>query len=193
MTVTLQRFSFQDYLSYDDGTDQRYELVEGELIPMSLGTGEHGGAAECIYVAFNAEAKRLGLNWTAKLMMVGIQSPQRGRWDTSRIPDVVVLPTEQWQELARREAVIRLNEPPPLLVVEVVSESTLRTDYRTKRAEYNVLGIEEYWIVDPLAQRVTICLLVDDLYEATEFGGDDLIRSRCFPELNLTVADIFAA
>lgn len=193
MTVTLQRFSFQDYLSYNDGTDQRYELVEGELIPMALGTGEHGGAAECIYLAFNLEAKRLNLNWTAKLMLVGIQSPQRGRWETSRIPDVVVLPTEQWQALTRREAVIRLNEPPPLLVVEVVSESTIRTDYRAKRAEYNVLGIEEYWIVDPLAQKVTICLLVDDLYEATEFTGNDPIQSRRFPELGLTVAEVFAA
>lgn len=125
-------------------------------------------------------------------MMLGIQSPQRGRWETSRIPDVVVLPTEQWQALATQEAVIRPNEPPPLLVVEVVSESTVRTDYRAKRAEYNVLGIEEYWIVDPLAAKVTVCLLVDDLYEATEFVGEARIESRRFPELNLTAAAIFA-
>ncbi|MEH2409281.1 hypothetical protein [Nostoc sp.] len=42
----------------------------------------------------------------------------------SRIPDVVVLPTQQWEALSNPEAVIELNETPPILVVEVVSEST---------------------------------------------------------------------
>lgn len=51
MTVALQRFSFQDYLNHD-GTDDRYELVEGELIPMALGTGQHGGVAEFVYDTF---------------------------------------------------------------------------------------------------------------------------------------------
>jgi Uma2 family endonuclease len=39
MTLAAQpRLSFEDYLKYDDGTDTRYELVNGELIPMSLGS-----------------------------------------------------------------------------------------------------------------------------------------------------------
>ncbi|MEH2280033.1 MAG: Uma2 family endonuclease [Nostoc sp.] len=46
--------------------------------------------------------------------------------------------------MRNREAVIELNEPPPLLVVEVVSESTKILDYRAKRVEYNVLNIPEY-------------------------------------------------
>ncbi|MEH2160176.1 MAG: hypothetical protein V7K38_03815 [Nostoc sp.] len=40
------------------------------------------------------------------------------------LPDVVVIPLSEWGELRNREAVIELNESPPLLVVEVVSEST---------------------------------------------------------------------
>nr|WP_256995777.1 Uma2 family endonuclease [Halomicronema hongdechloris] len=55
-----------------------------------------------------------------------------------------------WEALQERKAVIRLNEPPPLLMIEVVSESTKSTDYRAKRAEYSVLDIPEYWICDPL-------------------------------------------
>jgi Uma2 family endonuclease len=46
MTTTLgvsKRLTFEEYLAYDDGTDKRYELVDGELIPMSLGSGQHGG------------------------------------------------------------------------------------------------------------------------------------------------------
>ena len=48
------------------------------------------------------------------------------------------------------------NEPPPLLlVVKVVSEFTKSTDYWAKRAEYSVLEIPEYGIVDPLKVMVT--------------------------------------
>jgi Uma2 family endonuclease len=42
MTATRQKLSFSEYLTYSDGTDTRYELVAGELIPMSIGTGQHG-------------------------------------------------------------------------------------------------------------------------------------------------------
>jgi Uma2 family endonuclease len=48
--------------------------------------------------------------------------------------------------MADREAVINLHEPPPLLVVEVVSPSTKTDDYRSKRSEYGLLGIPNYWI-----------------------------------------------
>lgn len=193
MTVALQRLSFQDDLNHDDGTDTHNELVEGALIPMALGTGKHGAVMKFLEKRFNREIDRLGLPWTAHRGDIGVQSPQRGRRETSRIPDVVVLPTEQWKELAQREAVIRLDEPPSLLVVEVVSESTVRTDYRTKRAKYNVLGIEEYWIVDPLEAKVTVCLRIDDLYESSEFVGEAVVGSRRFPDLKLTAAAILEA
>lgn len=31
-----------EYLVYDDETDIRYELVNGELVATSVGTGKHG-------------------------------------------------------------------------------------------------------------------------------------------------------
>lgn len=45
MTITTQKLSFEDYLAFNDGTGTRYELVEGELSPMSLGTDRHGALA----------------------------------------------------------------------------------------------------------------------------------------------------
>ncbi len=32
MTQTPIKLSFEEYLGYDDGTDKRYELVNGELV-----------------------------------------------------------------------------------------------------------------------------------------------------------------
>lgn len=188
--LTTKPLNLAEYLNYNDGTDTCYELVNGELIPMSLGTGKHGAIIKFLERTFDAEIERLGLNWTAIQSVLGIQSPRGGRWDTVRIPDVVILPLEQWRELQNKEAVITLNQPVPLLIVEVVSESTKRTDYRAKKAEYSVLEISEYWIVDPLENKVTILTLVDEWYDSLEFTGGAQIQSKTFPNLELTAEQI---
>lgn len=190
MTLATQPLSLDEYLRYDDSTDTRYELVNGELIAMAQPTGQHGAIAEFLNDAFRAEIKRQQRDWTAKQMTVAIQSPRGGRWDTARIPDVMVLPLSQWRELRDQEAIIRLSDAPPLLVVEVVSESTRTIDYRAKRVEYNVLNIPEYWIVDPIDEQVVIFSLVEDLYEAQAFSGGDRLHSLVFPALTLTAAQI---
>ncbi len=190
MTTATNRLTLEEYLKYDDGTDTRYELVNGELIPMSLGTGKHGAILKFLERAFDAEAARMAHQWTALAGIVGVRSPRAGRWDTVRVPDVVVIPLEQWRNLQNREAVIELNESPPLLVVEVVSESTKSTDYRAKRAEYSVLDIPEYWIVDPLDAKITLLTLLEGWYDATEFTGSDRIQSTTIPNLDLSVEQV---
>ncbi|MBE9098789.1 Uma2 family endonuclease [Vacuolonema iberomarrocanum] len=190
MSLATQRLSLDAYLQYDDGTDTTYELVNGELVPMALGLGQHGEIADYINSHFRNEIQRLGHSWVSKQMVIGIQSPRGDRWDTVRVPDVVVLPLEQWRSLQNREAVIRLNEPPPLLVVEVVSETTKSVDYRAKQAEYSVLEIPEYWIVDPLLAKVTILTLVEGWYDAAEFTGEMGIESSTFPEFSPTVEQL---
>jgi Uma2 family endonuclease len=192
-TPVNQKLTFEEYLTYNDGTDTRYELVNGELVPMSVGSGQHGAIAEFLNDAFRDEIRRLGLDWTSKQMVIGVRSPRGGRWDTSRIPDIVVIPLSQWRELRNREAVIELNQPPPLLVVEVVSESTKTADYRAKRVEYNVLDIPEYWVVDLLNNKITVFTLVEELYEPAEFAGSERIVSQTFPELELTVEQVLTS
>ena len=193
MTIAIQRLTFEEYLNYDDGTDTRYELVDGQLVPMSLGTGKHGAIVEYLNDQFRGEIKRQQLPWTAKAMMAGVRSPRGRSWDTSRIPDVTVLSIKQWDAIAEREAVINLYEPPPFLVVEVVSPSKKVEDYRSKRSEYGLLEIAEYWIVDPLEARVTVCILEHQFYDAIAFRGGEQIRSRVFPHLALTATQVLTA
>jgi Uma2 family endonuclease len=39
MSAPAEKFmTFEEYLFYDDGTDNRYELVDGELVQMTLPT-----------------------------------------------------------------------------------------------------------------------------------------------------------
>ena len=190
MATTIQTLTFEAYLAYDDGTDTRYELVDGELSPMSVGTGKYGAITEFLNDQFKDAIKRTSLPWTAKDMRIGVRSPRGGRWDTSRVPDITVLSIAQWEAMANREAVIDLNEPSPLLVVEVVSESTKSADYRAKYSEYSVLEIPEYWIVDPLEAKVTICQLNEGRYDDTIYTGEAVIQSPTFPDLTLTAAQV---
>ncbi|MEN9226539.1 MAG: Uma2 family endonuclease [Thermostichus sp. HHBFW_bins_43] len=193
MSLTTQKLSFAEYLTYTDGTDTRYELVDGELLPMSLGTGQHGAIIRYLVRRWENAALSARRPWVVLPGLVGIRSPRGRRWDTVRIPDVTVMEQGQWEEMADREAVIDFNEPPPLLLAEVVSPSTQLEDYRSKRAEYGLLEVPEYWIVDPIAEKVTVCILEHGFYDATEWTGSQGIPCQGFPELVLTPEQILAA
>jgi Uma2 family endonuclease len=188
------RLRLAEYLVYSDGSDTRYELVAGELVPVALPTGRHVQIQKFLSQVFEAEIARQQLPWTVIQGGLGIQSPRGShRWDTVRIPDGVVLPLEQWQEMGSREALIRPEEPPLLLVVEVVSELSRAADYRAKQAEYCVLGIGEYWVVDPLEEKVSLLLLHEGWYDVLELKGSDPVSSKVFPKLELQAGEILAA
>ena len=183
------RLRLAEYLVYSDGGDTRYELVAGELVPMALPTGRHVQIQKFLSQVFEAEIARQQLPWTTIQGGLGIQSPRGNRWDSVRIPDGVVLPLEQWQEMGSREALIRPEEPPLLLVVEVVSEASRAADYRAKRAEYCVLGIGEYWVVDPLEEKVSLLLLHEGWYDVLELQGSERLPSKVFVGLELQAGE----
>lgn len=56
------------------------------------------------------------------------------------------------------------NAPVPVLVVEMLSDSTRRRDFMQKRALYMEIGIPEYWIVD--GNERTVHVIRQDGYEA---------------------------
>jgi Uma2 family endonuclease len=88
---------------------------------------------------------------------------------TVRVPDLLVLSEELATALeGATRATITLDMPPPRLVVEVVSPGKKNIDrgYRYKRSQYEARGIVEYWIVDPIAQRVSVLTRIEGLYEA---------------------------
>jgi Uma2 family endonuclease len=190
VATTTQKLTFEEYLTYDDGTDNRYELVDGELLLMSLGTGKHGAVIRFLVRQFEDALTQSGKIWVSFPALVGVRSPRGKRWDTCRIPDVTILSMAQWEGMADREAVIDLHEPPPFLVVEVVSPSTKIDDYRSKRAEYGLLEIPEYWIADPADGKITLCILDHEFYDSIELRDDTLIQSPTFPDLNLTADQI---
>ncbi|HAX75476.1 MAG TPA: Uma2 family endonuclease [Cyanobacteria bacterium UBA11372] len=180
-------YTFEEYLNYHDGTDLKYELFNGELIPMPPASGLHTLIMVFLFKQFDAEIQRLGLNWIVIPSNVGVRTGER----KSRIPDLVIL--SEIQREAIRTMSSAVLEAPPILAVEIVSPGNSQDDYRYKRSEYAVREIPEYWIVDPIGSKVSVLLLVEGFYEVTEFTGNQALVSQTFPELTLTVEQVLAA
>ncbi|MEB3294078.1 MAG: Uma2 family endonuclease [Synechococcales bacterium] len=58
---------------------------------------------------------------------------------------------------------------------------------------YAVLDIPEYWIVNPIASKLTICTLQAGTYSDRLFQGNEAIVSPTFPDLNLTAEQVLKA
>lgn len=181
IATTQQKFTFEEYIRYDDGTDNRYELEDGELILMNPPTGRHALIIRLLSNAIEAEIARLQLPWVA-LNSIGV----RTSINRARIPDLCVTTRQQILEKLEVSAII----DSALLAVEVVSPESINRDYRFKRSEYGVAGIPEYWIVDPMEQKVTVLSLVDGFYEEAQYQGSNGIVSQTFPQLQLTAEQI---
>ncbi|NMF84960.1 Uma2 family endonuclease [Nodosilinea sp. P-1105] len=189
MVQTKLRFqSFEDYLAYDDGSDHLYELFNGELIEVPPESGYNTS------IAFFLALQFANLVGHLRVRPHGLELEVRGE-PKNRYPDLAIIRPEHVELLAPRNT-IRLSMPPPLLVVEVVSPGELQwqRDYVAKRAQYEDLGIPEYWVIHPADQTVLVLAQAGQGYEPVgTYGGDRAITSPQFPELHLTPAQLFAA
>ena len=189
ISTTSKRMTFEEFLAYDDGTDTRYELVDGKLVEMPTESDENNRIARGLFLEL---AKLVPL---ALLAYRDTEVEVSGRRATCRIPDLLVHTEESAAALsgASRSLVTR-DMPPPALIVEIVSPgSTNRSrDYRYKRTEYAARGIAEYWIVDPQERRITVCQWVDGQYEDKIFAGENRIESTVISAFELTAEQIFA-
>lgn len=182
--------TFEEYLAFDDGTDTRYELVDGELVEMPPESQRNNNVASFLlfeltkYFSFTLLAHK------------DTEIEVMGRRSRCRLPDLIVHTEESKAALiGKTRATITRDMLPPALVIEVVSPGATNRarDYRHKRTEYAARGISEYWIVDPETQQMTVCKWVDGQYEDAVFTGDSRIESEIAPDWKLTIAQIFAA
>jgi Uma2 family endonuclease len=183
--LLTKTYSFEEYLAYEDGTDNKYELVNGQLQLMPTASGFHALILVLLYDTLKAEIERNKHEWKVMPGTVGIRTAHK----KSRIPDLVILSESQCQEIRTMSTAVL--ESPPLLAVEIVSPSNSDDDYRYKRSEYAVREIPEYWIIDPEIEKISVLLLVSGFYEVTEFTGEQEIKSLLFPELKLTAKQVF--
>lgn len=80
----------------------------------------------------------------------------------------------------------------PDIAVEIVSRDSRQRDYGEKLELYQSAGVEEYWIVDPLQQRVQFLVLVEGRYELAPLENNRIFRCGVIPGLWLDVSWLLA-
>jgi len=162
----------------------RYELCQGDLVPMTPVRFQHGKIVIRVGRKLDefAEIERLGTVCT-EVGFILARHP-----DTLRAPDIAFLSRNR---LPQGAAVEEFVEGAPDLAVEVLSPGDSASEVLKKVREYLTAGVLLVWIADPATQTVSVYRSLDDVRVLTADqvldGGDVL------PGFRVKIADIFAA
>ncbi|MBC6474233.1 MAG: Uma2 family endonuclease [Hormoscilla sp. GM102CHS1] len=212
-TLTTPR-SFDEFVDwYPENATGKYELHNGAIVKMPLGTGEHSSVIGFIAGELHFEIRQSQL--PCAIPGECLLKPFHDK--SGYQPDIIVLNKAQLASEPRwqKESIITKGDS-VRLAIEVASTNWL-DDYLLKAWEYELMGIPEYWIVDylglgpgchfllrdeiyfksyrrfigdPNQPTLAVYQLVDGKHKVTLFIGNDRIESLAFPELQLS---IFAA
>ncbi|MDE0631729.1 MAG: Uma2 family endonuclease [Caldilineaceae bacterium] len=175
-------WSEQEYLALD--TNRRVEFDSGFVEVHDLPTDQHQAIISYFIVILRTLAKQIGGVERAAGLRLRL-------WDQKyREPDIVFL--RDRNSSLRHENYWEGAD----LAIEIVSASLedREQDLVAKRIEYAQAGIQEYWIVDPAEETVTVLSLTGDVYsEHGFFGRGDVVTSSLLPELTLPVSEILDA
>ena len=179
--------SREEFLELREDASWKLERAGGRLIVMPRSGRPHRRAAK----AFRLSLSRY---WVTQLDRVADFQPER--WvllgdHTDRFPDAAVLLKQSPLAGDSPDEDLDPDRTPDVLF-EFVSpgrESHDR-DYVDKRADYHLLGVREYVIVDPARRRVTVLRWEADGYaEAATLGPADAYASPLLPGLSIPLAE----
>jgi Uma2 family endonuclease len=153
-----------DYAALSEDDRNRWELQEGNLVMSPSPTPRHMVAAAELYTQLRTQLPSDLL--AVPDVDIDVQLVPEGQPGTARRPDLVVVRRSEFDRVDREGGLLRAAAT--VLVVEIVSPGSRRTDTMIKRGEYADAGIPHYWIVDVDAP---VSLVACDL--AGEFGYQD--------------------
>jgi Uma2 family endonuclease len=166
---------------FDPSDPQRYELIEGEILPMSPIGPEHSEAVEILNEwSFENRPKA----------QVKIRSQ-----DAVGIPALDSVPQPDLFWVRRKSYRKARPQASDLVWLVEVSDSTLSYDRGRKSRIYAKAGVADYWIVNIPDQ----CIEVrrdpkGDFYQTIQtFRAGDLIALLAFPEIRFAVDTVFPA
>lgn len=142
---TSRTISYDDYLALVESSDQRYELIGGEVYLLASPSFTRQVVVSEIAAHFYAFFKgRPCRALTAPLDVRLFGYATKFEEDPNVVqPDIVVICDEDKVDASGR------YEGIPTLIVEVLSPTTKGKDLATKLHLYMRSGVAEYWVVDP--------------------------------------------
>lgn len=186
---TTKKVSYEEYMELVDSSDQRYELIDGEIYLLASPSFRHQIVVNEIAWHFNNYFKgRPCRPLTAPFDVRLFGFATKFEEDPNVVqPDVVVIcDLDKVNAASKYEGV-------PSLVVEVLSPSTKGKDLAAKLNLYMKSGVLEYWVVN--LENMSILQYVfspeRDIDGLKSLGEKDTIESCAFDGLKLALEDIF--
>ncbi len=164
------RMTFDEFLRSPFG---RAEWVDGEVFELSPENLDYQGVAAFLHPLLYefVEHHGLGRVFLNYVMKTGPHLP-------ARVPDLMFVATANEHRIRRNYV-----EGPADMATEIVSPDSVTRDRKVKRREYEEGGVQEYWLLDPLAGRTLFLSLEDGQYRPLPVDADGAVRSRVLPGL----------
>lgn len=164
--------------------DDRVELIDGVIVPMTPASYRPSKLTMriALWLGMHVLPRQLGDVLSSEAGFVIFPDRQ-----TVLAPDVSFVRAGREPQGAAQWHFARLA---PDLAVEVSSPSDRPRDIAAKVAMYQEAGVLLVWVVDPLAQTVTVLALGQP--PVTLGVGDELDGGAVLPEFRIAVAEIFA-
>jgi Uma2 family endonuclease len=156
--------TIDEYAALDETESGYAELQEGRLLMSPSPTPDHMWASKHL-------AQQLDRQLPDDLAVlqdidIDLELVPRGQPGSARRPDLIIFEPAARKRVRAEGGLIRASEV--LVVVEIVSPSSWRTDNVTKRALYADAGIPRYWIID-IEEPVSLV----DCHLTEHFGYQD--------------------
>lgn len=185
-----KRISYEEYMSIVNSSEQRYELIDGELYLTASPSYNHQIVINEISWHLNnffrgKDCRSLTAPLDVKLSGYALKFEE----DPNVVqPDLLVICDEEnVNEDNKYEGV-------PSLIIEVLSISTRSKDMITKLNLYMKSGVAEYWIVDLDKRKITQYSFTEErkLENIREFTEEDIVEANNFTGLKISLEDIFS-
>jgi Uma2 family endonuclease len=170
-------WTLDEFLAFDDGTDTRYELYDGQIFAMAP-------ASDVLGALVSRLARRIGNALRPGYEVVagaGIIPPERA--DSWYRADLAVT----CAPLTGQQFIFD-----PVLIVEVLSLSTATTDRDRKLPDYRTIpSLEDILVVSSTEPRIEHFRREADGWKIYDLRGEGTLRLEAF-DLTLDLAELYA-
>lgn len=160
------KMTYAKYLEAENKALEKHEYLRGEIYAMAGGTPEHGRIAIAIASELRTALRGRPCNVYSSDVRIRIVET-----DMATYPDLSVVSGKVEHSVDDKHGIMN-----PILIVEVLSDSTEAYDRGAKAAHYRrIPSLQEYVLVGQNTQKIEVYRRVDDnRWELSEFGpGED--------------------
>lgn len=185
-SLSARRMSEEEFVAWAVAGDVRAEWVNGEVILMSPVALKHVRISAWLQrvLGLYIEAKKLG-EFLGPEFMVRLQHSGVSR----RVPDLLFVSQANLHNLKTNHL-----EGPPDFAIEIVSPDSVARDWREKFLEYEASGVKEYWIIDPLTEKLEASVRnAEGKFVRVDLAADGVLHSATVPGFWLKPAWLWQA